>query len=261
MRIYRFVPNAREFSYTPRSLAGKWWPDGIDLGEVPSRLFPKYLGEVPYPWPHDGNQFSRDSDFRDFSDFPALSLNVPVMSERAVSALTSANIVLEPIVPMHVEGLRFFAIQPKRSPGVLRASASAGLIMPYGEVFFYYQRYFDVSAVNCEFFMLDELMPFSDLYVTERFVDAAKAAGLTGLEYLELVFDESGPVVPTYPAVERDKVSQFSVRLQLELDMISWRCAVWGYGESEAEDVTYAAISRGLIADDFVPPVYVRERE
>lgn len=257
MKIYRFIPNAGEYRYLPRSLVGKWWPDGIDLGKAADKLYPKVLGDRPYPWPHEGNRFTSASEGRVLPDFPALSLNVPILSERAVSALSALGTVDTP-AELTIDARRFFAAQPRRIPGVFREEASTGLAMPNGEIFFYDRRSFDVSKVDAEFFMIDALRPFSDLYVTDRLVTAAAAAGLTGLEYLELVFDEGGPVVPRYPRRDLAEIPEFTGRRELEYYLIDWRCSIWGYDDREIKDAVSAAVSQGSLSLEYVKPTYER---
>lgn len=253
MKIYRFLPNARDYAAVTMTLAGKWWPDGIDLGGVMLKLFPK----GPGPWPHEHNRYDKYPDELPLPDFPAFALNVPVLSERAAAALGCAGLVTD-TVPMTVSGQPFFAVQPRVLPGVFDADKSRGLTLPGGEVFHYYLRSFDVSKVTAEFFVIPALQPFSELYVTERLLGAAEEAGLTGLEYVELVYDEEGPVVPVYPAVGREQITQFSYRRRMEWELLYWRGSFRCYDEDVIRDAIEGAVSAGIISFDYVRPDYKR---
>lgn len=261
MKIYRFIPNTRRYRRVARSLVGnKWWPDGINLGRVADKLFPKVLPDAPsVAWPYEGNQFDGIPDELPFSDFPALTLNVPILSERAARSLVALGTV-DVRASMTVDGERFLVVQPQPAPGALQAARSIGTATPDGEVLFYYARCFDTSRIHAEFFTIDELSPFSDLYVTDRLVTAATEAGLTGLEYIELVFDEEGPVVPVYPSVPRDQIHSHFGRGRMEAEILAWRCEVLGYADSYVEEVCVEAFSSGRLSFKDQVPTYTRVR-
>jgi hypothetical protein len=253
MKIYRYLPNAHEYAVVTMTLAGKWWPDGIDLGPVMQKLFPKGSG----PWAHENNRYTKYPPELPLSDFPAFALNVPLVSERAAAVLACMGFISDP-VPLTVSGQPFFAVQPQELPGVFDAANSRGLTLPGGEVFHYYQRSFDPSKVTAEFFVIPALQPFSDLYITERLLREVKALGLTGLEYVELVYDD-GPVVPVYPPVERERITQYSYRRRLEWELLYWRGSLRFYDEDVIRDAIEKAVSDGMISFDYVQPSYRRQ--
>ena len=257
MKIYRFIPNCSDYRHLPRSRVGKWWPDGIDLGKAFDRNYPKFEGPEPYPWPHEGNRFHAYPREAPLSDFPGLSLNVPLLSERAAAVLAELGTVDVP-AELTIDDQRFFAAQPKTIPGVFHTEGSSGLAMPNGEVFFYYRRSIDVSRVSAEFFMLDGLRPFSDLYVTDRLVTAAAAARLTGLEHLELVFDEGGPVVPRYPRRDRAAPAVRKGSYEMEYYLIHLRCSSDGYEDSEIRQAVHEAACEGYLSFDGTKPTHER---
>jgi hypothetical protein len=254
MKIYRFLPNARHYAVVTKTLVGQWWPDGIELGGVMRQLFPKGPGR----WPHVNNCYNQYPPELPLSDFPAFALNVPVLSERALAALTSARLVSD-AVPMTVSGLPFFALQPRVLPDVFDEGNSRGLTLSDGEVFHYYRRSFDVSKVTAEFFVIPKLQPFSDVYVTEQLLGAAEEAGLTGLEYAELVYDEGGPVVPVYPSVAREQIQQYTFRRRLEWELLYGRASFRCYEDEEIRDAVEGAVSAGLISFEYNRPDYRRE--
>ncbi|HWS90094.1 MAG TPA: hypothetical protein VN282_24205 [Pyrinomonadaceae bacterium] len=254
MKIYRFLPNARDYGVVTKTLAGRWWPDGIEMGRKMRELFPKLTDA----WPHEGNRYDHDPEEVPLSDFPAFALNVPVVSRRAAEVLKRARLVSE-FVPMTVSGEPFFAVQPQILPDVFDAERSRGLTFPNGEVFHYYLRSFDTSKVAAEFFAIPELQPFSDLYVTERLLREAEAAGLTGLEYVELVYDEDGPFVPVYPAEARARADEFTYRRRLEWELLYWRGSLRWYDEEVIDEAIGRALAAGLVSYVYVRPEYRRD--
>jgi hypothetical protein len=125
--------------------------------------------------------------------------------------------------------------------------------MPRGEVYLYHARVFEPDRIPGEFFTIPQFEPFSELYVTERLVELARSQGLTGLEYLELVFDD-GPIVPHYPPAPPTS----SFRAELELELIRGRCDLMSYSSTEIDAAFEAAVSAGYLARDFVAPEYRR---
>jgi len=246
MRIYRYIPGGKEYTGLARHLHGQWWPDGIDLGEVMRMLLPKAA-----PWPHEGNRYVSWSSHFALPDFPAFALNVPVMSERAAAVLTEPGLIAK-AVPMTVDGRLFFAIQPQSSDA-FRPALSAGLSLPGGEAFHYYKRHFDTASIAGEFFGIRPFLPFTDLYITDRLMERVRAAGLTGLEYSELVWDD-GPVEPVYQPVKRAQIPRFSIRRTLEYDLIANRCALWSYDADVVEEAIYGAVEEGRISFEYVQP-------
>ena len=259
MKIYRYIPDDAHYRYVPRNMVGlQWWPDGIDLGRM--QLFRPKSSREGGTWAYEGNCFDAYPKELSLSDFPALTLNIPIVSARALEVLSSAT-TLGAATAMTVDEAPYFVVQPKVIPGVFDTKGSTGLVMPEGQTFFYYRRVFDVSKVDSEFFMIKEQFPYSDLYITDRFVSAASAAGLTGTDYFELVFDEEGPVVPIYPGETlpniRDSLD-WRGRLELEYFLIHRRCEDWVYDEDPIERATCDAVARGYVSSGYKKPTYTR---
>ena len=246
MRIYRYIPDAGKYRrYYFMQLSYKWWPDGIDLGPRAERTYARsYDGEV---WAYEGNNFPVGGRNAPYSDFPALSLNVPALSPRALDALRPMP-GLEKVVAIHIGEADFFAVQPP----VLEAldpERSEGIFTPRGEPLFYTKRWFDENLVTADLFWVSALMPISDVYVTERFVDAALAHGLTGLDYLELVWD-GAPVVARYPPTRKHiDAREFLEQAQL----LARRDAHRRF----TDDPEYNQIVEQMIADGYLPLEYV----
>lgn len=246
MRIYRYVPNAKDYSPIAKRVYGQWWPDGVDVDPLWHELFPRQEG-------HD-NHLVQVADHAALPDFPAFSLGLALISERAKLALER---LIPAAVPVMVSGKPFYAISPLRCDAFVPKDSS-GLQLPGGETFFYTRRSFEPSKIAGEFFTLRAYEPFSDLYVTERLMDIVLQERLTGLEYAELVYAD-GPVEPVYPAVRRESIPEFTMRRTLEYDLIYQRCSLWCYSENEVQSAVYAAVAGGAISFDYVLPEYRRE--
>jgi hypothetical protein len=242
MKIYRFVPNGRDYAPITRPVVGRFWPDGIDMGPVFPDIYPDAHGSprgYRLSWPG-----------APMSDFPAFALNLPMISAHAARVLGS----LVKTVPTTVDDQPIFAVQPLLQGGGFVASASRALALPRGEPLLYTARAFDPAAVPGEFFTIAELSPFSDLYVTERLVDAARTAGLTGLECLELVWDDH-PVEVRYPPVPREAIPRFTLRRDLEHELLKGRCDFGAYDSTTAEAAIDDAVVKGYVAFEFVEPL------
>jgi len=259
MKIYRFLPDARHYGMLARPLQGPFWPRGIDLGAAIARLHPPIDDDAA----KEGcSSFRFEPEAAPHSDFPALSLQVPIVSERALAALQSASLIGNAF-PISASGIAYYAVQPvlsSRSPrgaSLLDARASRGLALPHGEIYHYFVRAFEPESIPGEFFTIPELEPYSELYVTQRFVDVVRAADLTGLDYVELVFD-GGPVQPVYQAQASQAAEELSGRYRLEHDLLQHRCTFYGYTSSDAEAAIAAAVAAGHVCFEYVHPRYER---
>ena len=261
MRIYRYVPDGRHHASLFRTHSMKWWPDGIDLGSAMSRRYPRHWPWPHIPWPHEGNDYDKEPERLALPDFPVLSLMVPVVSPRAARLLTDLGPTQT--VPVVVGGEPFLAVQPlltKVRPDLSRAfvaEASRALTLPAGRPFLYYARVFEPAKIPGEFFTIPEFEPYSDLYVTERLVDRAREAGLTGLDYLELVFDDDGPVIPRDPRVAPKAIPRSTYREELEREVLEGRCG-WLPSDVLTKTACDAAVCDGYVAYEFIAPTYER---
>ncbi len=147
---------------------------------------------------------------------------------------------------------RFFAVQPLLSargePHPFVPEASSGIVMPRGEVIHYHTRMFEPSRLRGEFFTIPDHEPYAETYVTEALVDRARDAGLTGLEDLELVFDDE-PIAPNHhppPPAALDLPSP-GYRHQLEWELFIGRGSLWHYLDRELEEAFRRAVLDGLL--------------
>ena len=243
MKIYRFVPVAAGRAVVTKTLAERWWPDGINFGTGMARMLPKGP-----QWAHLGNRYRQYPEDQPLPDFPAFAFNVPLLSQKAAAILRSAGLVDE-LVLVHVADKPFFAVQYRKLPDVFRPDSSEGLALPRGEIFHFYRRDFDESKATAEFFSLPVFGPFTDLYFTERLLAVSQEAGLTGLESCELVYD-NGPVTVRYPKVDRALLPDGTLRRRLEWELLYWRAAVLDYDESVIRDAIENAAAEGWISFD-----------
>lgn len=261
MKIWRFVPNARDYGTLMHAHSCRWWPQGIDLGRLMEAEFPKTHGSGT--WAHEGNRYRRMPPDRPLGDFPALALQVPILSPRAADLLHDAGLILPP-VPVSVAQEPCYAVQPLMTsvmPGLPRAfvpeRSRAIDLLGDGLVPLYLERAFDTSCIPGEFFTIPELEPYSDLYVTERLVALARSAGLTGLEFLELVYDD-GPVPLRYAPVSRGEIPEIDSRRTLESELLTGRCALYVLDEPVCAEALIRAVCSGYLTFDWRLPLAAR---
>lgn len=256
MKIYRFVPHIEGHAHPWRGMHVRWWPQGIELGSLMEALYRMpVLGMRGY---EDG-RYDRSPEELAPSDFPVLSLQVPVVSERAAERLgfhpergQDWGSLASRLRPIWIGDERFFAVQPLLSvrgePHPFVPEASSGVVMPRGEVLHYHTRMFEPSRLRGEFFTIPEHEPYAETFVTEAFVDRARAAGLTGLEDLELVFD--GAPIPSHhppPPLEALDSPSPRYRQELEWELFKGRGSLCHYLDRELAEAFRRAVLDGLL--------------
>lgn len=263
MKIWRFVPNARDYATLMHAHTCRWWPQGIDLGRLMEAELPKTHGSGT--WVHEGNRYQRIPSDRPLGDFPTLALQVPVLSPRAADLLHAAGLILPPVT-VSVSDAICYAVQPLMTsvmpnlPHAFVPERSKAIdLTGDGLVPLYLERTFDESCIPGEFFTIPELEPYSDLYVTERLVALARSANLTGLEFLELVYDD-GPVPLRYAPVSRGEVPEIGSRRKLESELLTGRCLLYVIDEPACEEALIRAVCNGYLTFDWRPPLAPRGR-
>ncbi|HWU89533.1 MAG TPA: hypothetical protein VN253_19865 [Kofleriaceae bacterium] len=253
MKIYRFVPDLERFAHPRRSIVGRWWPDGIELG---SWMDCEHGDSSLWGRPHaDG--YDPSPPELPFSDFPVLSLQVPVVSERAAERLgfhpdrsTEGPSLVGRLRPMSIGGQRFFAVQPllevRGEAHAFIPEASVGIPLPRGEIVHYHTRMFEPSRLRGEFFTIPAHEPYAETYVTGAFVDRAREAGLTGIDHLELVFDD-GPIPPRHTPPPPEMLDNPTYRQDLEWELFRDRGYMDSYLRPELEACFRHAVLDGLL--------------
>jgi hypothetical protein len=251
VKIFRFIPDLKKYAHPWRSVSGRWWPEGIELG----RWMDYAHGWDPTP--PENNQYGHSPDELPLADFPWLSLQLPVVSDRAAQRLgihpehdPRDTALAARLRPMLIGQHRFFAIQPlfavRDEPHAFVAEASQGIALPNGEIAHYHTRVFEPSRVHGEFFTIPAHEPYAETYVTDAFVDRAREAGLTGIDHLELVFDD-GPIAPAYPPATQRDLDDPTYRHKEEWLLFGERGNMLSYSDRELRPVFARAVLDGLI--------------
>jgi hypothetical protein len=209
--------------------------------------------------PHADGRYDRSPEEQATSDFPVLSLQVPVVSERAAEKLgfhPERSLdgdwmdLAGRLRPMWIGGQRFFAVQPllaaRGEPTAFLPESSSGIALPNGEIVHYHTRAFEPDRLRGEFFTIPAHQPYAETYVTEGLVDRARAAGLSGLDDLELVFD-GAPVPPRHAPPPPDALEGPGYRRDLEWELFKGRGALWSYLDEELAAAFRTAVLAGLL--------------
>jgi hypothetical protein len=254
MRIYRFVPDIERYAHPWRSIAGRWWPEGIELGRWMDNAHDMSRWGIR---PHADSRYDFSPKEFPLADFPLLSVQVPVVSERAAEQLgfhpdrkADWADLASRLRPMWIGEQRFFAVQPlfevRGEANAFVPEASIGIQLSRGEVVHYHTRMFEPSRLRGEFFTIPAHEPYAETYVTEAFVDRARSAGLTGIDHLELVFDD-GPIPPRHTPPSPEALDRPTFRQELEWELFRDRGYMWSYLKPELEESFRRAVLAGLL--------------
>lgn len=244
MKIFRFVPDVAGYGHPWRS-GGRWWPRSVELGE-----WMDYRSGFPDTGitPQLEGAYRAD-EHMPLSDFPLLSLQLPLLSTRAAESLAGLGLA-ERLRPVTINGAPFFAVQPlftvRGQPEAFVAEASQGIRMHRGEIVHYHTLAFDSAHIPGELFTLGPHEPYSELYVTEAFVERVRTAGLTGLTHPELVYD-GGPVAPRYRPPAHAHIDQQSWYAQETWQLFYERGSMLSYFEDELLDAFRQAQQAGHV--------------
>lgn len=245
MKIYRFTPRIAGYAHPWRSVAGRWWPDGIELGPAMDGTHDMSSWGIR---PHADARYDRSPEEMATSDFPVLSLQVPVVSERAAGVL--AGDLDGRLRPMWIGDQRYFAVQPllaaRGETNGFVAEESSGIQLARGEIVHYHTRSFEPGRLRGELFTIPAHQPYAETYVTGGFVDRARAAGLSGLEDVELVFDDQ-PIAPRHAPPPAEALDRPSYRQELEWELFKGRGSMWSYLDDELRAAFRAAVLAGLL--------------
>lgn len=224
----------------------RFWPDGIDLGAVAESDFPK--GLFGTRWALEGNRYrSRVGATKPLADAIATTMNLLVLSERA------SRLVREDMKrAVHVDDEPAWAIQLPVLQNAIDTMGSSGVQAPEGQTLFWNTLAFRARNVTADVFWLQEEMPFSYVYITERFADRARAANLTGFQQMELVWDE-GPRTLSYPPVHRIQ-DKNGYRYYLEIPFLLVRASHFGYMSQDINPILDEAMANGRLPTHYPSP-------
>lgn len=239
MNIYRYVPDGRHYRGMDVGYGDRFWPEGIELGSSAEQEFPKGIGGGR--WWLEGNRYeSTPGSTGSLADFVATTMNIVVLQSRAFQALgnfaSSVNVTVDdlPAVALQLPCL-----------DVVSVEESTFVSGPEGEPLFWNRLAFHEKSVTDDLFWISSSMPFSYVYMTEAFVQKSKSLGLTGLDYVELVWD-GRPRELSYPPI-RSAGSRNGYRYYLETNFIMSRAAMMGYFSNDIEPILSTALKSGLL--------------
>lgn len=235
MKIYRYVPDGRQFRSMRVSYNDRFWPQGIDLGKRADQEFPRGLTKAG--WWLEGNQFRSYEATQPLADFVATTMNIVTVTERAVEAIGGKKVAVT------TDGAPAFAIELPRLQGVIDLDASRAVVSD-GQPLFWYHYKFRPEHITADAFWLEEAMPFSYVFLTERIVEKAHASGWTGLDYVELVWDGTAAVELAYPPVTHVR-QQTGYRYHLEESFVLARAAMVGQMTDEVHPILEQAMAKG----------------
>jgi hypothetical protein len=131
-------------------------------------------------------------------------------------------------------------------PNAFVPEASLGIRLSGGEVVHYHTRMFEPSRLRGEFFTIPAHEPYAETYLTEAFVDRARSAGLTGIDHLELVFDD-GPIAPRHTPPPAAALDHPTFRQTLEWELFRDRGYLYSYFKEDLEAAFRSAVLEGLL--------------
>jgi len=249
MKIYRFVPATDGYRFVESNRNARWWPTGMNLGRGTGHFSEHPSGKGPSLY--EGNRYETD-DKRwpelelNPSDFPPFALNVPLLSQKAYEHLHKLE-GLETMIDVWVDDEKHCAISPPVLHKTVNFPKSQYLQESEGLWLYLVKRVFNEETINKHIFWTKELMPFSDVYLSEEFVRKAREAHLKGLEFLELVWDSGKPCLPRYTPSAYNP-NQMTSRCALESELVISRCDCIGVVSREYGPILEKAFSEGLIA-------------
>ena len=241
MKIYRYIPNTINHGVITKPIDQKWWPLGIDLGHQMDHL---YEGLSDNTSPNTLKHYPFDEHQLPLSDFPALALNLPLVSARAVEALKRHGVEGN-YQQVEVGDQLFYAVQTYTNDELFDWDQSDSVNVGNIPLFFH-KRVFNTDAITGEFFTLPDFA-FSDVYITEKLLQICEQEKLTGLEQVELVYGESGPVIPHYVQESEPNLQSLNPRAQLEMEIIEWRCSYYCVLKQEMDKFLVSISKKGYI--------------
>lgn len=216
----------------------RFWPEGIELGRDAELEFPKGISGTR--WWLEGNRYhSAQGDNSPLADVVATTMNILVVQARAADACGLAGRQ----VSVTVDDVAATAFQLPELEAVVDFDQSDAIRGPEGEPLFWNRLEFIPQRITHDAFWLKEDMPFSYIYMTEAFVTRAKSMGLTGLDYLEPVWDGSACEL-SYDAL-KSVGARNGYRYYLETNFLLARAAMFGHLSGDIHPILDEALALG----------------
>ncbi len=140
----------------------------------------------PAIWQFEGNRFDGYPPFWPISDFPHYHLCLPAWSPRADAVLRDM-VGIEESTTAFFSDQPFTVVRPTYLEDAIDFSRSQVVPLPSGTVVALKRRWFREEAVSGDIFWAGPFLPYPDVYLSDRFVQTAKTAGLTGIDRFEIV--------------------------------------------------------------------------
>ena len=241
MKIYRFVPDPRGYRTFLPGISQRWWPEGISMPEPAPKLFPR-----AQQWQFEGNRFGGYPTFWPISDFPHYHLCLPAWSPRAHQVLRDM-IGIEESTNAYFSEHPFTVVRPTFLPDAVDLSRSRAVTLPSGAVLALKTRWFREDAVTADIFWAGPFLPYPDVYLSERFVQTATAAELTGIKLFKPVWDDGRPIGPPGPPRQLDNEALDWPSLKIEFNLLFMRAELEGEMPEVSEACTLELAREGWI--------------
>lgn len=240
MKIFRYAPD-RHLRRFPVDDAGAWWPRGVSMPAAVARAY----------WHSDDwqDRFKGYPPFLPIGDLAQHTLSHLAWSERANAVLQDMR-GIQASAKADFDGTTLHVVQPMLLEHAIDVAACEVLTDQEDRPFALKRHAFREDQVTLDVFWAG-LMPFPEIYLSERFVDTCHAAGLVGTAGLRLVWDD-GPVGPRFAPVadpdplwiDRPGVVQ---EYRLLMRRAHWRAADYHAGMDAAQDATLLLMREGWL--------------
>lgn len=240
MKLYRYAPDPKLRSFSVDD-ACAWWPKGVSM---PS--------PVPAAFPHPENwedRFAGYPPFLPIGDLAQHTLSHLAWSERAQEALAGMS-GIQASSTADFDGETLHVVQPVLLQDAIDVGQCASLKDQEGRPLALTRHMFREPQASLDIFWAG-LMPFPEIYLSQRFVETCAHAGLIGCEGFRLVWHD-GPVGPlSTPPPEVDPLCLSFPGIEREYRLLvmraQWQALDW-YGALEtAQKATLKLVEEGWL--------------
>lgn len=240
MKLYRYAPDSklRQFGVDD---ASAWWPRGVSMPSPVPAAFPH-----PEDWE---DRFVGYPRFLPIGDLPQHTLSHLAWSERAHQVLAGMS-GIQASTTASFDGERLHVVQPVLLEEAIDVDHSETLKDQEGRPLALTRHVFRASQVDLDIFWAG-LMPFPEIYLSQRFVQACTAAELLGTEGLRLVWD-NGPVGPLFtppPTLDPMCLSLPGIEQEYRLLILraQWEALDWHGAIDTAQQATMRLVQEGWL--------------